>query len=144
MKILALLTPASGRTLDEFRPHVVVEEAALWPMYRAGLVREMHFQPEPLTVALTFEAAGKPEVEAALARLPMVTAGLFNISSRSAPGCRSRRCSARAWCRLREHPREGLGHSCRFDRGCEFSDNRRLSGLEARWALNRNSGAGSL
>ncbi len=79
MKILALLTPAAGRTLDAFRPHIVDEEVALWPMYRAGLVREMHFQPEPLTVALTFEAAGKPEVEAALARLPMVAAGLFDI-----------------------------------------------------------------
>jgi hypothetical protein len=79
MKILALLTPAPGRTLDEFRPHVVAEEAALWPMYRAGLVREMHFQPEPLTVALTLEAADRAEVEAALARLPMVAAGLFDI-----------------------------------------------------------------
>ncbi len=79
MKILALLTPATGRTLDEFRPHVIAEEVALWPMYRAGLVREMHFQPEPLTVALTFKAGGKPEVEAAVALLPMVAAGLFDI-----------------------------------------------------------------
>lgn len=79
MKILAVLTPAAGKTPDDFRPHIVAEEAALWPMYREGLVREMHFQPEPLTVALTFEAAGKPDVEAALGRLPMVRAGLLDV-----------------------------------------------------------------
>lgn len=79
MKILALLTPAAGKALEDFRPLVVAEEQALWPMYREGLVRDMHFQPEPLTVALTFEAAGKPEAEAALGRLPMIQAGLLDV-----------------------------------------------------------------
>lgn len=79
MKILALLTPAVGKSMADFQPHVLAEEQALWPLYKQGLVREMYFQPEPLTVSLVFEADGAAEVEAALGKLPMVNAGLFDV-----------------------------------------------------------------
>jgi hypothetical protein len=79
MKILALLTPAAGKTLADFQPHVLAEEQALWPMYVQGRVREMYFQPEPLAISLVFEAATHAEVAASLQLLPMVKAGLFEL-----------------------------------------------------------------
>ncbi len=79
MKILALLTPAAGKTPADFGPLVVAEERAAWAAYRAGTIRELHFQPEPLTVSLVFEAASQGEVETALKAFPMVKAGLLDI-----------------------------------------------------------------
>ena len=78
MKILALLTPAAGKTPADFGPLLVAEEKAAWAAYRAGTIREVYFQPEPLTVSLVFEAADHAAVEAALRALPMVAAGLLD------------------------------------------------------------------
>jgi muconolactone delta-isomerase len=79
MKILVLLTPAAGKLPADFAAHVVAEEVALWPLYKQGLVREMYFQPEPITVSLVFEAPSLKEVEAALKGLPMVRENLFDV-----------------------------------------------------------------
>ena len=78
MKILALLTPTAGKTPADFGPLVVAEEKAVWAAYRAGTIRSLYFQPEPLTVSLVFEAASQAEVEAALKTFPMVAAGLLD------------------------------------------------------------------
>ena len=79
MKILAVLTPVAGKTPADFGPLVVAEEKAAWAAYRAGTIRELYFQPEPLTVSLVFEAADHTAVEAALKAFPMVAAGLLDI-----------------------------------------------------------------
>lgn len=79
MKILALLTPAAGKTPADFGPSIVAEEKAAWAAYRAGAVREVYFQPEPLTVSLVFEAVDHAEVATALKAFPMVEAGLLDI-----------------------------------------------------------------
>jgi len=78
MKILALLTPAAGKTPADFGPLVVAEEKAAWAAYRAGTIRDLYVQPEPLTVSLVFEAADHAAVEAALKAFPMVAAGLLD------------------------------------------------------------------
>ncbi len=77
MKILALLTPRAGKGPADFQPHMVVEEQAVWAAYKAGVIREMYFQPEPIAVSLVFEAASHAAVEAELAKFPMVKAGLL-------------------------------------------------------------------
>lgn len=79
MKILLLLTPKPDAGPDEFKPLVVPEEKAVWPLYTAGVIREMYFQPEPTRVALVFEAANKDEVRTHIAAFPMVKAGLFDV-----------------------------------------------------------------
>ena len=79
MKILALLTPATGKTPTDFGPHVVAEEKAVWAAYRAGTIRELYFQPEPLTVSIVFEAASQDEVHSVLQAFPMVESGLLDI-----------------------------------------------------------------
>ena len=77
MKYLALLTPVAGRSMGDFQPHILAEEKVVWAMYAAGVIRELYFQPEPLRVSLVFEATGNAQVEAHLATLPMIKAGLL-------------------------------------------------------------------
>jgi uncharacterized protein len=79
MRYLAILTPSAGKSVADFTPLVVEEEVELWSMYRQELVREMCFDPVELAVSLTFEAAGKADVEKALQALPMVSSNLFNV-----------------------------------------------------------------
>ena len=79
MKILALLTPAEGASPGDFGPYFVAEEKAVWALYKAGTLRELYFQPEPVAVSLVFEGATKAEVRAAIDGFPMVKAGLLDI-----------------------------------------------------------------
>lgn len=78
MKILATLTPAAGRTPADFGPHIVAEEKAVWSAYKAGIIRELYFQPEPLTLTLVFEAEDYAAVQTTLATFPMIAAGLLD------------------------------------------------------------------
>jgi len=80
MKIQAILTPKPGTPLVDFEPHVVAEERAVWHSYESGSLREMFFQPAPLTVVLVFEAPDDAAVHTALADYPMVAAGLFDVT----------------------------------------------------------------
>ncbi len=79
MKILAILTPVATATPGDFAPHMVAEERLVWAAYREGVLREMYFQPDPLTVCLVFEMASAAEVQARLATFPMVESGLLDI-----------------------------------------------------------------
>lgn len=79
MKILVLLTPASGRTPADFAPHIAAEERAVWSDYETGFLREMYFQPDPVAVTLIFEAPDTNVVSARLASYPMVAAGLLDM-----------------------------------------------------------------
>ncbi|MGL4395197.1 MAG: hypothetical protein ACRCS9_01530 [Hyphomicrobium sp.] len=81
MKILAILTPVEGKSLDEFRPLVVDEEQALWPLYRSGIVREMYFCAAPLQVTFVMEAASLDDAAQALTVLPMVERGLLTVTT---------------------------------------------------------------
>ena len=72
-----MLTPAPGKGPADFQQHIVAEEVAVWAAYKAGTIRELYLQPEPLTVSLVFEAASHADVEAELAKFPMIQAGLL-------------------------------------------------------------------
>ncbi|QEE43474.1 hypothetical protein FVA81_02195 (plasmid) [Rhizobium sp. WL3] len=79
MKYFALLTPSPGKTADDFLPLRLLEERRVWQLYCADVIREMHFQPEPLRVALQFECDRADTVHLHLATLPMVAEGLFEV-----------------------------------------------------------------
>lgn len=79
MKILALLRPAAGKPLSNFASLALPEEQMLWPKYKAGVVREMYFQEQPMIIGLVVEASDHAAARTALADLPMVEAGLFDI-----------------------------------------------------------------
>ena len=78
MKIMALLTMATGANSDAFGPLLVPEEQELWSAYRKGILREWYFQPAPLAVTLIYEAADVVDVEHQINALPMVQAGLLD------------------------------------------------------------------
>lgn len=80
MKLQATLTPKSGIDASAFAPHVVEEERHVWRDYEAGFIREMYFQPDPITVTLVFEAIDAAAVSSRLAAYPMVAAGLFDVA----------------------------------------------------------------
>ena len=115
MKILALLTPAAGKTPADFGPLVVAEEKRSGPPIAPARSRELHSSPEPLTVSLVFEAADHAAVEAALKLFPMVAAGLLDIRLVTlGPWTMWRLCSTRRM--LREHligPGQGMDRSGR-------------------------------
>ena len=78
MKIMALLTVATGADPNAFGPLLVPEEQVLWSAYRKGILREWYFQPAPLAVTLIYEAADVVDVEQQIDSLPMVQAGLLD------------------------------------------------------------------
>ena len=79
MKLQATLTVKTGIDMAAFAPLVVEEERHVWADYEAGFLREMYFQPDPITVTLIFEAADASAVADRLAHYPMVAAGLLDI-----------------------------------------------------------------
>lgn len=79
MRYLVLLTPTADADASQFEPYRIEEERRLWEQYASGVVRHMYFQERPLRVVLDFEADSRELVEAQLATLPMIAAGLFEI-----------------------------------------------------------------
>jgi hypothetical protein len=76
MKLLAIGRPRDGADGHEIGRYAREEMAALWQLYRDGVVREMYSPGRPGAV-LVLEAAGPPEAQAAVAGLPLATAGLI-------------------------------------------------------------------
>jgi hypothetical protein len=76
MKLLAIGRPREGADVHEIGRYAREEMAALWQLYRGGVVREMYSPGRPGAV-LVLEAVGPREAEAAVAGLPLATAGLI-------------------------------------------------------------------
>jgi hypothetical protein len=76
MKLLAIGRPDDGVGPREIACHAREEVAALWDLYRAGVVREMYSPGGPGAV-LVLETPGRAEAEAALATLPLTASGLI-------------------------------------------------------------------
>lgn len=79
MKFLVLLTPVAGREPAEFKPYAVAEMQAVWNDYKAGTLREIYFSPGPLIISVIYETSSRDELQQAVARLPMVEAGLLSF-----------------------------------------------------------------
>jgi hypothetical protein len=76
MKLLAIGRPRSAADGPEIGRHAREEMAALWQLYRSGVVREMYSPGRPGAV-LVLEVPGPAEAEAAVGRLPLAAAGLI-------------------------------------------------------------------
>jgi hypothetical protein len=79
MKLQATLTAKLGIDPTAFAPYFVEEERHVWADYETGFLREMYFQPDPITVTLIFEATDPSAVTARLGTYPMVAAGLLDV-----------------------------------------------------------------
>lgn len=78
MKFLVLLTPAEGKTIDDFKPHMVPEIEAVWSSYLGGELREFYFSKDPQVVTLIYELPSLEAVHRAVDALPMVEVGLLD------------------------------------------------------------------
>ena len=76
MKLLAIGRPREGASVHEIGRYAREEMAALWQLYRDGVVREMYSPGRPGAV-LVLEATGRHDAEAAVAGLPLAAAGLI-------------------------------------------------------------------
>jgi hypothetical protein len=79
MRFLAILNPKAHATEADFRRHSLEEEKRVWALYSGDVIRQMYFQPEPIRVALVFEAASADEVRGHVDTFPMVQARLFDV-----------------------------------------------------------------
>lgn len=74
MRILGLIKPNPGVTIEDLRPLMLPEERKVWAAYKAGLVRDFAIQQDPPTVMFIFEAPDKATIAAELATWPMFQA----------------------------------------------------------------------
>jgi muconolactone delta-isomerase len=80
MRILAIERPVAGAAEEQFTPEIAAAEARrAWEMHQAGVVRELYFRADEPTAVLVLECSDVAEAVAALASLPMVSAGLIEF-----------------------------------------------------------------
>jgi hypothetical protein len=79
MKILALERELPGTTAGQFQPLLKDEARCVWEMQQSGLMREIYFGVESHNAVLIMECAEEIDARRALARLPLVKAGLIEF-----------------------------------------------------------------
>ena len=79
MKILALEKEISDATPEQFAPHLKVEAARIWELYKSGGLREIYFRGDRDEAVLILECVDVEEAESLLATLPLVQAGLIEF-----------------------------------------------------------------
>jgi hypothetical protein len=79
MKILALERERPGAAAEQFQPYFRAEAFQAWELYQSGIIRELYFQQEEHTAVLVLECSDRKEAQLALARLPLVQAGLIEF-----------------------------------------------------------------
>ncbi len=79
MQFLVLASPADGVAMEQVRPHIKAEAAALWAMYGAGQVRAIYSRGDRPGMVALLEADDAAAAEAAMAALPMARSGLLRV-----------------------------------------------------------------
>ena len=77
MKILALEREFGGATKEMFHTHAQAEDARVWELYQADVIREMYFHAEQNCAVLVFECADEAIARQVLNTLPFVQHGLI-------------------------------------------------------------------
>ena len=78
MKILALEADAPGADEGAYTAALLqAESRRAWELHQAGVIRELYFRADRHAAVLVLECASTEEVQAVLATLPLVTAGLI-------------------------------------------------------------------
>jgi hypothetical protein len=79
MKILALEKEAAQTQASDFQPYLAEEEAKVYELYQAGVIRELYFHLTDHTAVLMLECANVDEARGVLDSLPLVEAGLITF-----------------------------------------------------------------
>ena len=80
MQVLAIERPVNGTDESQFTPELGVAEARqVWNLHQAGVIRDLYFHADEPIAVLMLECADMEAADAALASLPMVSAGLIEF-----------------------------------------------------------------
>ncbi len=80
MKLLAIEREVPGIRDEQFTEEALrIEAAKAWELYQAGIIRELYFRTDWPGAVLVLECEGVEAALAALARLPLVAAGLITF-----------------------------------------------------------------
>ena len=80
MKFLAVEKEVTGKTNEDFKPHLDSEAAQVWENYKIGLIRELYFTKENHEAVIILECESKNKAEEILNDLPLVKAGLISFT----------------------------------------------------------------
>lgn len=78
MKYLVLLQ-GKGSPSD-FGSYEAAEASRVWELYAASKLKEIYLMTEQLGAVIVLDCADRAEAERIISSLPMVQAGLFNVS----------------------------------------------------------------
>lgn len=78
MQFLVLARIVEGTPMEKVMPLVPAEAAKVWEKYAAGMVRSIYYIADMSGAVLMLEAASLEEAQAAVAKFPMVEAGVLN------------------------------------------------------------------
>ena len=77
MKFLALIEVVPGAELKAIRAALVHELKGSWALYAAGTLREVYATETAGRVVFVLESFARPDAEAQLQGLPLISAGLL-------------------------------------------------------------------
>jgi hypothetical protein len=77
MKIIAYDRFRPGVTLDTIHPYLAQEVANVWPLWKAGIVRENYARADEPGVVIVFECDGPEECKRYTDDFPLTKAGLL-------------------------------------------------------------------
>jgi hypothetical protein len=79
MKILAIEKEIPGANAAQFLPHLKAEAAAVWELYRSGVIREAYFDDKRHAAVLMLECADAGKARTVLSTLPLVKERLIDF-----------------------------------------------------------------
>lgn len=77
MQVLVIARVVAGTAMEKVLPLVKPEAAKVWEYYAANLVHTIHYIADHSGAVLLFEAPSVEAVNEAVAKLPMVEAGVL-------------------------------------------------------------------
>lgn len=80
MKLICSLLAKSTAPPDRFMSYEKAESEQVWKLYTAGLLKEIYLRTDVIGAVIIMQCDSKVEAENAINSLPMVKAGLFDVS----------------------------------------------------------------
>ena len=80
MKLICSLVAKPTASPARFMSYEEPESARVWELYTAGMLKEIYLRTDLIGAAIILQCGSQSEAEAAINSLPMVKAGLFDVS----------------------------------------------------------------
>lgn len=80
MKLICSLLATSTASPDRFMAYEQAESERVWELYTSGVLKEIYLRTDTIGAAIVLQCNSQSEAENAIDTLPMVKAGLFEVS----------------------------------------------------------------